>query len=84
MIENLALIAEYNKEKIILTSQHILKCGQDLKVIEILKSPFYWGVLYPSSMIVDNNDVYVAMRKGILKIKAFDTFPEYEWYIPRQ
>ena len=84
LIEAPALIADYNKEKIILTSQHILKFGQDFKVTEILKSPFYWGVLYPSSMIVDNNDVYIAMRKGILKIKAFDTSPEYEWYIPRQ
>lgn len=83
LIEAPALIADYEKEKIIVTSQYILKFGQDLKVTEILKSPIYWGMLYPSSIIVDGNDVYLAMRKGVLKIKTFDTLPEYEWYVPK-
>jgi hypothetical protein len=83
LVEAPALIADYNKEKIIVTSQYILKFGPDIKVTEILKSPLYWGMLYPSSIIVDKNDVYLAMRKGVLKIKAFDTLPEYEWYVPK-
>ena len=83
LVEAPALIADYGKEKIIITSQYILKFGQDFKITEILKSPMYWGILYPSSIIVDKNDVYLAMRKGVLKIKAFNTLPEYEWYVPK-
>ena len=83
LIEAPRLIADYNDEKIIVTSQYILRFRQDLVVTEILKSPMNWGGLYPSSIIIDNNDIYMAMRKGVLKIKAFDTLPEYEWYVPK-
>lgn len=83
LIEAPALITDYNNENIIVTSQYILKFGKDLKVSEILKSPFYWGMLYPSSILIDNNDLYLAMRQGVLKIKKFDSTPEYEWFIPK-
>lgn len=83
LIEAPILITDYNDEKIIVTSQYILRFRQDLVVTEILKSPMNWGGLYPSSIIIDNNDLYLAMRKGVLKIKAFDTLPEYEWYVPK-
>jgi len=81
LIEAPALITDFKNEKIIITSQYILKLGKDLKVTEVLKSPMYWGMLYPSSILVDNNSIYLAMRQGVLKIKTFDTHPEYEWYI---
>jgi hypothetical protein len=83
LIEAPELITDYNNEKIIVTSQYILKFGKDLKVSEILKSPFYWGMLYPSSILINNNDLYLAMRQGVLKIKKFDSTPEYEWFIPK-
>ena len=83
LIEAPALITDYNKEKIIITSQYILKFAKDFKISEILKSPFYWGMLYPSSILIDKNDLYLAMRQGVLKIKTFENTPEYEWYIPK-
>ena len=83
LIEAPALITDYKNEKIIVTSQYILKFGKDFKVSEILKSPLYLGMLYPSSILIDNNDLYLAMRKGIFKIKKFDSSPEYEWFIPK-
>ncbi|RYF84808.1 MAG: hypothetical protein EON98_08230 [Chitinophagaceae bacterium] len=83
LIEAPALITDYKGEKLIVTSQYILKLGNDLKVTEVLKSPFYWGMLYPSSILVDNNDLYLAMRQGVLKIKSFDSTPEYIWYTPK-
>lgn len=83
LIEVPDLVADYNNGKIIVTSQYILRFGQDLKVTEILKSPVYWGMLYPSSILIDRDDIYLAMRQGILKIKAFNTLPEYEWYVPK-
>ena len=83
LIEAPALITDYKGEKLIVTSQYILKLGDDLKVTEVLKSPFYWGMLYPSSILVDNNNLYLAMRQGVLKIKSFDSTPEYIWYTPK-
>ena len=83
LVEAPALITDYNNEKIIVTSQYILKFSKDFKVSEILKSPFYWGMLYPSSILIDKSDIYLAMRKGVLKIKTFDKQPEYEWYTPK-
>ena len=83
LIDAPALIADYKDGKVIVTSQYILKFGGDLKVTQILKSPFYWGMLYPSSLLIDNNDLYLAMRQGVLKITSFDSKPEYIWYTPK-
>ena len=83
LVEAPELITDYNNEKIIVTSQYILKFEKDFKVSEILKSPFYWGMLYPSSVLINKKDLYLAMRQGVLKIKSFDSSPEYEWYIPK-
>lgn len=77
------LITDYNNEKLIVTSQYILKFGKDLKLKQVLKAPIYWGMLYPSSILVNSSDLYIAMRQGVLKIKTFDTQPEYEWYVPK-
>lgn len=77
------LIADHNNEKLIVGSQYIFKFGKDLKPIEILKSPFYWGILYPSSILIDNEVLYLSMRQGVLKIKKFDTHPTYEWFTPK-
>ncbi|RZJ78918.1 MAG: hypothetical protein EOO20_27360 [Chryseobacterium sp.] len=78
-----ALIVDYKNEKLIVTSEYILKFGTDLKVTQVLKAPFYWGMRYPSSILVDNNEIYLAMRHGVLKTKTFDTSPAYEWYVPK-
>lgn len=83
LIEAPDLITDYKNEKIIVTSQYILKFGEDFKVSEVLKSPIYWGMLYPSSILIDKNDLYLSMRQGILKIKTFDSTPDYEWYVPK-
>lgn len=83
LIEAPALITDFGNEKLIVTSQYILKLGEDLKVTEVLKAPFYWGMLYPSSILVDNTDLYLAMRQGLLKIKSFDSAPEYIWHTPK-
>jgi hypothetical protein len=63
LIEAPTLITDYNDEKIIVTSQYILKFRKDLVVTEILKSPMYWGMLYPSSIIIDHNDYLYGHAK---------------------
>jgi hypothetical protein len=80
LVEAPEIISDYNGEKIIITSQYILKYTKDFQVREILKSPFYWGMLYPSTILFDKNEVFLAMRHGVLRILHFDTTPEYEWY----
>ncbi len=64
---------------LILTTEHLLSFDKNEKLTEILKAPFYWGMFYPSSAIVDSNNIYIAMRKGILKISEFKNNPNYEW-----
>jgi len=83
LIEAPILTAKYKKEQIIVTSQYILKMTKNGQIEQILQSPFFWGALYPSSFFIEKNDIYLAMRQGILKIKYFTKNPIYEWYLPK-
>ena len=83
LIESPGVTFQYNEFIYIITSQYILKIDKELKIKEVLKSRFYWGVLYPSSSFIKENDIYIAMRKGILIIKDFESEPKYEWYIKK-
>ncbi len=75
------LIERFGDELLIVTSQHLLKLGRGFKTTEVLKSPIYWGSLYPTSMLIDRTDLYLAMRQGVLKIKDFESQPVYAWYV---
>lgn len=66
----------------IITDQHLLRLSENIKIDKLLKAPFYWGILHPSSMIFEYNNIYIAMRKGVLKIENFETNPSYKWYLP--
>jgi len=68
---------------LILTSEHLLSFDKNEKLTKILKAPFYWGMFYPSSAIIDSNNIYIAMRKGILKISEFKNNPNYEWLVKK-
>jgi len=83
LIESPIITAKYRKEQIIVTSQYILKMTENEQIEQILKSPFNWGFLYPSSLFFEKNDIYLSMRQGILKIESFMTNPKYEWYLPK-
>jgi hypothetical protein len=83
MTENPEILVDYKNGKLVLTARSLLKFGKDIKPIEILQSPFFWGILFPSSMLINNNDLYIAMQGGVLKIIAFDTNPSYEWWVPK-
>ena len=76
-------IVKEGENILILTTEHLMSFNKNEKLIKILKAPFYWGMFYPSSAIVDKNDIYIAMRKGILKISDFYDNPNYEWYIKK-
>lgn len=66
----------------VITSEYILKLDGDIdSFTQVLKAPYYWGVLYPSSAIISNKDIFIAMRKGVLKISDFKTTPKYDWFV---
>jgi hypothetical protein len=72
---------KYNNLVYIVTTEHILTFDKLGNLNTILKSPFYWGSLYPTNSFVKDKDIYLAMRKGILVIRNFEIKPSYEWYI---
>jgi hypothetical protein len=74
---------EENNSLYIITTQHILRYDKNGKMTMLLKSPFYWGYLYPTNSFIKNNDIYLAMRKGILIIRDFESKPKYEWYLKK-
>lgn len=76
-----SVVAKGDKQLVLATSQYLYRLTEDLQVEEILKAPFYWGILYPSSIHIDRESIYLAMRQGILKIENFQTSPTYKWYI---
>lgn len=77
------IVAKYKNEIVGLTPRSIFKFGKDLKPKELLKSPFFFGMLNPFTMLFNNDDLYIAMHGGVLKIIAFDTNPSYEWWVPK-
>ena len=76
-------ILEEKDNILIITSEYLMSFNKNKKLIEVLKAPFYWGSLYPSSAIIIDNDIYIAMRKGILKISEFKYNPSYKWFVKK-
>ena len=70
----------HNNSIYIITTQHILRFDENEKMTTLLKSPIYWGYLYPTNSFIKKNDIYLAMRKGILIIRDFESEPKYEWH----
>ena len=83
MKETPKLIADYKNEKILLTDNTLFKLGKNVKPKIILKAPFFWGIYAPYSIVINNDDLYIAMSSGVLKIKSFYSKPIYEWYVPK-
>ena len=68
---------------LILTTNNIVSFSPNERLEKILNAPFNWGMLYPSTAIIEKTDLYIAMRKGVLKVLNFRDRPEYEWYIKK-
>jgi hypothetical protein len=76
-------IDRYKDHFVIVGNENIFKIDKDLNITYVLRSPFYWGVLYPSSIVFHKKNAFIAMRAGILKIQDFEAAPKYEWYVPK-
>jgi hypothetical protein len=75
---NLILV---NSDLFVLTSYSVYKITKNMNELKLFDAPFSWSGLYPSSMVKDNEDLYIAMRKGILKVTKFESNPSYKWFI---
>ncbi len=77
------LVSKIKDHYLILTSGNLQILSPDLGLTQILKAPFDWKFLYPSDLYVENDDIYIGMRKGVLQIKSYQTTPIFYWFVPK-
>ncbi len=77
-------VSVYGKNRLILTNTAVYLLDLGGTVEKILTAPFYWGLLYPTSLKVVDNALYIPMRGGIVQIRDFETKPIFVWYVPMQ
>jgi hypothetical protein len=56
-----------DNELLIITEDRLLKIKKNYKVRSILKNSF-WKKIYPNSIAFKNNEIFIGMRGGIMKI----------------
>lgn len=57
----------YNNEFIIVTSKSLIKVDTEKNIHYLIEKGFWSGLLYPTSLVVKENNAFVGMRKGVLK-----------------
>lgn len=72
-------IIQNNKNIYIISSENLLKFKPDDKLNTVLTFPFNLGIFYPTSSVIIKNDLYIAMRSGVLKVKNFSYKPTFHW-----
>ena len=72
----------FKNQVFIVTAHYILILDASFKLTKLLTAPFYWGLLYPSSVLASDRSIFVAMREGVLKIVDYQFAPRFEWYVP--
>ncbi len=66
-----------NKNFIIVTTDNIIQVNQDGTIKTLLKEGFWSIALYPNSLFVKGDLIYVGMRKGVLRFNR--TTKKQEW-----
>ena len=72
-------IIQNNKNIYIISSENLLKFKPDDELNTVLTFPFNLGIFYPTSSVIIKNDLYIAMRSGVLKVKNFSYKPTFHW-----
>lgn len=73
----------YGENRMVLTNTSVYRLNLDGTTQKILSAPFYWGILYPSSLKVIGKELYIPMRGGIIQIRDFEKKPIFAWYVPK-
>ena len=64
---------------VIVTSDNLISIDRNRNVDTLIKQGF-WADLYPTSIVIKDNIVYIGMRQGILKFNLLLKRPE--WFMP--
>lgn len=82
-VENLEadpeIVFKHFQKTYIITFEKMLSVNQDASLKTILIFPFNIGIFYPTSSVIIKNDLYIAMRSGVLKVKNFSYKPTFHW-----
>ena len=57
----------------------MLRVNEGASLTTVLTFPFNIGVFHPTSSVIINKDLYIALRSGILKVKNYNYKPTFHW-----
>lgn len=82
-VENLEadpkIVFKHLKNTYIITYEKMLRVNKGASLTTVLTFPFNIGVFYPTSSVIIDKDLYIAMRSGILKVKNYNYKPTFHW-----
>lgn len=67
-----------DNEFLIVTSKGLLKVNKDFEIETLVEEGFWRYYLYPNSILIKGQDIYIGMRGGILRTKM-DEIENQEW-----
>ncbi|PHR47655.1 MAG: hypothetical protein COA32_06785 [Fluviicola sp.] len=65
-------------EFLIVTSKGLLKVDKNFNTETLIDEGLWWGLLYPNSILIEGQTIYIGMRAGILKTQINDIHKQ-EW-----
>lgn len=71
---------DVNNDFIVVTSDNLVKVKKNKK-IKTLQQTDFWGGLYPTSSVIDGDEIFIGMRKGIY-LYNFRT-KKSKWLLPQ-
>lgn len=63
---------------LIVTSHGLILLDDNFEITSLMEEGFWAGYLYPNSILIDENSVYIGMPAGILKTQL-DDFNKQQW-----
>lgn len=69
-----------NNEFVIITSKSLLIIHSSKKITTLIDTGIWHGLLYPTSLVIQNNIAFMGMRKGIFKYNL--STRQQEWLLP--
>lgn len=77
-------VAQNNDNAYILTETDVIRFTAERGTKLFFKSPVFWGMLAPNSVVINNDNLYIGLVGGILSISNFTGFEDplnKEWEI---
>ena len=100
LLEEPRLVVPGHDDLLVLSNQYLCRVTPDFQVLPLVRAPFHSWINRPSSMLVDNEDLYIATGAGVLcirrfqkspvyasgviRVRDFENAPAFEWYVPKR